>query len=163
MVTHCLRNMPNAGESAGSQSDVYKKVRPISLSGALSVASGIKPDILILSSKYSRDAHSIPENTSCGILLTPSGKMQELSKNIKADTVISYGMSPKDSITLSSIEPGSIMLSIQRELPTLSDTILERQDIPVRSPDGAAPEDAMAFSAAMLLAGIPPENLMSLS
>ena len=67
----------------------------------------------------------------------------------------------KDSVTISSLDEGGLVLSLQRELPTLSGRYLERQDIPVRSQEAAPPEDLLAASAALLLLGIPPEALMS--
>lgn len=87
----------------------------------------------------------------CRILLTPTGTAG-LFRRLETDWVVSFGPSPQDSVSFSSLEPGALMLSVRREVPTLSGGLLDMQDIPVRCPEGAVPEEALAAGAAVLLA-----------
>ena len=132
-------------------------VDAISFSCVSALAGGHIPDLLVLSA---RAGYAVPPRGRCGTLLVP-GQAGDLSARLYADCVVSYGMSLKDSVTISSLDEGGLVLSLQRELPTLSGRYLERQDIPVRSQAPASPEDLLAASAALLLLDIPPEALMS--
>lgn len=64
----------------------------------------------------------------CRLLLFP-GDCPEVLRRIKAETVISYGLSPRDSLTLSSLaEP---VLCVQRSLPRPDGTCIEPQEFPL--------------------------------
>ena len=91
---------------------------------------------------------------SCNILLMPD----VLSVIPTCNTAISYGMSTKSSVTLSSIGKRSV-LSLQRELTTLNGNILEPQEIPIENPFSLSEYALMASSAAMLILGVSPKNL----
>lgn len=148
LITERLRNIKSSGGS-------FSK---FSLS---SFERGKRPDLLVVSPKAVRsETKNIPAILgSCGILMTPGFTAPGVTSRLDAGCVVSCGMSAKDSVTLSSIGGGSVMLSIQRELPTVTGTVLERQEIPVRCPERASPEDALASSAALLLMGVPPGEL----
>ena len=68
---------------------------------------------------------------------------------------VSCGLGMSDALTLSSIREGRAMLSLSRELYTLSGDILEPQDIPVTLSPAPTPEpEALAAAAgAMLILG----------
>ena len=74
---------------------------------------------------------------------------------------VSCGLGSSDALTLSSIREGRAMLSLSRELTTLSGEILEPQDIPVTLSAAPAPEpEALAAAAgAMLILGAGTEGL----
>ncbi len=62
-------------------------------------------------------------------LLLASGDCPERLTGIQAETVVTYGLSPRDSLTLSSLtEP---LLCVQRALPRLDGTIIDPQEIPL--------------------------------
>ena len=94
-------------------------------------------------------------DAQCRILLTPPGTAGRFCR-LTADWVVSFGPSPQDSISFSSLEGSSLVLSIGREIPTLTGGVLEIQELPVRCPVGAAAGDALAACAAALLAGCGP-------
>ena len=74
---------------------------------------------------------------------------------------VSCGLGSADALTLSSIREGRAMLSLSRELTTLSGEILEPQDIPVTLSAAPSPEpEALAAAAgAMLILGAGTEGL----
>ena len=93
----------------------------------------------------------------CRTLLIP-GQM-ELSA-LSAAQVVSYGFSPRDTLTFSSLGGGRLVLSLQRECMTLAGTRLERQELPV--PDRGGVSLTLAWAGTLLLAGVPPEELSAL-
>ena len=127
----------------------------ISASISTSMENGLDPDLLIVPNRGEKT--QIPQTGSCGVLLIPGAVAAP--KGIKAGKVISYGMSGKDSITLSSIGEVRSMLSLRRDLPTLSGPVLECQELPVMHSSRCAPEDTMASAVALLLLGVPPDML----
>lgn len=74
---------------------------------------------------------------------------------------VSCGLGSSDALTLSSIREGRAMLSLNRELYTLSGEILEPQDIPVTlsAAPSPEPETLAAAAGAMLILGAGVEGL----
>ncbi len=71
----------------------------------------------------------------CRFLLAP-GDLQALPAQVRAETVISYGLSPRDSLTLSSL--AKPVLCIQRTLPRLDGTTVDAQEFPLPPLPGPA-------------------------
>lgn len=64
----------------------------------------------------------------CRLLLAP-GDIPALPAQVRAETVVSYGLSPRDSLTLSSLaEP---VLCVQRALPRPDGTVIDPQEFPL--------------------------------
>lgn len=73
-----------------------------------------------------------PAAVTAGILLLPGDCPRS---DLRAGTVVTYGLSPRDSITLSSLrEP---VLCVQRALPLLRGGVLEPQEFPLPGLAGA--------------------------
>lgn len=69
----------------------------------------------------------------CGMLLVPG---EGMPRGIQAETVVTYGLSHRDSLTLSSLsEP---VLCVQRALPRLEGGSVEPQEIPLPPLPGEA-------------------------
>lgn len=74
----------------------------------------------------------------CRLLLAPGDRPAVLAR-VRAETVVSYGLSPRDSLTLSSLaEP---VLCAQRALPRPDGTVIEAQEFPL--PPLPAPAEAL--------------------
>ena len=70
-----------------------------------------------------------PVEGRCGILLVSGLCPPERLARIQAQTVITCGLSPRDSLTLSSLtEP---VLCVQRALPRPDGTVVEPQEFPL--------------------------------
>lgn len=95
-----------------------------------------------------------PPFPNCNILLIPD----EMMAVPKAKIAVSYGMSPKCSITLSSTGEKPI-LAIQREITTLSGKTIEPQEIYIQNKYGLPPYPLMAVAAAKLILGLSPDSL----
>ena len=78
---------------------------------------------------------------------------------IPSQWVVSYGMAVRDSLTVSSVEPDLAVLALQRELPTLAETVIERQELPLPIPPGMGAQGVMALYGSLLILGVPPEAL----
>ena len=93
------------------------------------------------------------------ILLLPDKAPPEIVAGISSGWVVSYGLSGKDSITLSSLEPGFAVLTLQRELVTLAETVVEQQEIPLSVPRDLDAQEIMAIYGSLLVLGEKPETL----
>lgn len=78
-------------------------------------------------------------------------------RSFPAAQVVSYGLSPKSSLTLSSVEEEHLVVALQRELVTLTGQRVERQEF--FCPEILGREATLAIAGALLIAGAPPEKL----
>ena len=95
---------------------------------------------------------------ACRVVLLP-GVGRETLGELRAASAVSYGLSPRDSLTLSSREGERLWCALQRELVTLDGAVVERQEFPVLPPPALEPLSALAAAGALLLLGVPPERL----
>lgn len=87
----------------------------------------------------------------CRLLLAP-GDRPALLGQVRAETVISYGLSPRDSLTLSSLaEP---VLCVQRALPRPDGAVVDPQEFPLPLLPG--PAEALLPLLGLWLLQIPP-------
>lgn len=85
----------------------------------------------------------------CGTLLM---RADTAADGIRADCALSYGMSPRATLTLSSIGEDECVLAIQRALVTIWGDPVVRQELPVPR-RGRAPEQVLAVEGALILLG----------
>ena len=78
------------------------------------------------------------ELVRCRILLLPGGSPPELVSLANAECLITYGLSSRDSLTLSSLE--APVLCVQRSLPRPDGSVLEPQELPLGSLPAPAEE-----------------------
>ena len=64
------------------------------------------------------------------------GAAGPLARSLRTGCAVSYGTSPKDTLTFSSLEGDQICLALQRELVTLAGDIVERQELVLPFPVG---------------------------
>ncbi len=102
---------------------------------------------------------ALPDKAAdCRILLIPD-TASDILRSFNADCVVSYGMNEKSSLTMSSVSDEEMVVSLQRELPTLDGEILERQELKMPRPAGMRVESILAVVGTLLITGIPPEKL----
>ena len=149
-------------ESGGLSGDVL--IRSIH---TLSEVSKKKTDILVLTEDAMkptgddsrRDSHGqLEARISCSILLLPgdadacgAAACDADADIFDAECIVTYGMSPKNTITLSSISEDTCVLALQRDLVTIKGDILERQEIKIGG--GMRPECLLAVTGALLILG----------
>lgn len=88
------------------------------------------------------------------------GSAGPLARALRSSQAVSYGPSPKDTLTLSSLEGERICLALQREIVTLEGAVLERQELVLPFSPGGEPLPFLAVVGALLLLGVAPETLM---
>lgn len=116
-------------------------------------------DLLAISPRWeAREGAPLP---TCRLLLLPGGRSTLVSR-LRADCVMSYGTSQRDSLTLSSLEDHRLTLSIQRDLVTLTGGTVERQELSLSPNPGLPPLELLFRGGLLLLLGIPPEQLPDL-
>jgi hypothetical protein len=113
-----------------------------------------QPDILVLTEDAPRVVRQAGERVKCGILLLPgdSAASGTDAEAFDAGCIVTYGMSPKNTITLSSISEESCVLAIQREFLTSSGELLERQEMRIKG--GMRPGSLLAVAGALLILGL---------
>lgn len=95
---------------------------------------------------------ALPVPLVCQTVLLPGGCCGLLPQ-IRAKSAVSYGLSGRDTITLSSRRGGRLWVAVQRELVRPDGTVLERQELAVREEDGLDTMHTLALTGAQLLLG----------
>lgn len=114
------------------------------------------PALLVISPGAAQRKLLLPQ--ACRTVLLPGSEGRVLN-NIRAASAVSYGESPRDSLTVSSREKERLWLSLQRELVTLEGRVVERQEIMVPKEPGVDTLSLLAAAGALLLLGVPPAAL----
>lgn len=97
---------------------------------------------------------------NCRTALLPGGR-SALTRLLPAGTVLSYGLSSRNTLTLSSLDEGRASVAVQREFVSLAGRAVERQELIL--PCGGSPELLLAQAGAALLLGrLPQEGKTSL-
>lgn len=74
----------------------------------------------------------------CGTVLLP-GTAGPLARALNARQAVSYGTSPRDTLTFSSLEGDRLCLAVQRELVTLGGAVVEQQELVLPFSTSASP------------------------
>ena len=98
---------------------------------------------------------------ACRLLLLP-GANAPLIRRVNAPCVMSYGISSKDSLTVSSLEADHLSLAIQRELVTISGGTVERQELILGIHGITKPIPWVFWVGVLLILGIPVETIPAL-
>ena len=117
---------------------------------------GPHPALVVVSPQAA--ARRLPLPGQCRTVLLPGG-MRDRTSPLRAASAVSYGASPRDSLTLSSREGDTLWAALQRELVTVDGQVVERQEFPLRLDPGAGELPCLAAAGALLLLGVPPEEL----
>ena len=91
----------------------------------------------------------------CGMAVIPGSSSLESASRLLAQSVISYGMSGRDTFTVSSLDDRVIMLTLQREIASIKGRIIDRQDFAVNRFSRASCEAHLLAAAACIIAGVP--------
>ena len=118
------------------------------------VPSGEGTDLLVLAPTPGTRP---PKPPVCRVLLTP----ERLGVGWTVPAAVSYGPSPRDTLTFSSLDGPGMVLSLQREVVTLDGRRVDRQEIPL--PVRGDLLTTLAWAGTLLLAGVSPGDLPRLS
>lgn len=88
---------------------------------------------------------------TCRTALLPGG-MSSLTRELPAVTVLSYGASARNTLTLSSLDELRSSVAVQREFFTLDGKTVDRQEL-ILPWDGRSPDLLLAETGAALLLG----------
>lgn len=112
------------------------------------VGADRKPGLLVVGPGVT----ALTERLVCGTVLLP-GSQSRLLDQISARSAVSYGLSGRDTITMSSRRGNRLWVAVQRELVRLDGTVLERQELWVEMDKGMDTLHALALTGARLLLG----------
>mgnify|MGYP001388229032 FL=1 len=116
------------------------------------------PSLIIIPPKWEELSKGEEKRQKCRILLIPD-TAAKLLQFYEAESVVSYGLSEKSTITPSSISDSETVISVQRELPTIDGELLERQEIALKRPSNLPIEKFLALVGVLLITGVKPEKL----
>lgn len=130
-------------------------LRGLSARGGLGgrCTSGDHPALLVVSPGAAERGSVLPRQ--CRTALVPG----EIAVPLRAASAVSYGVSPRDSLTVSSREGERMWIALQREVVTVDGAVVERQELPLTLSPGEEPLTALAAAGALLLLGVPPEEV----
>ena len=111
--------------------------------------AGLALDLLVVSPGATGWAGAGAIN--CRTALLPGGR-SALTRLLPAVTVLSYGASSRNTLTLSSLDESRASVAVQREFLSLDGRAVERQEL-VLPCDGCAPDLLLAEAGAALLLG----------
>lgn len=90
----------------------------------------------------------------CRTVLMPDSA-GPLARSLLAQRVVSYGVNPRDTITLSSLAEDHICVAVQRELVRPDGRLVERQELVRKRNPGQSAELLLARTGLELLLGTP--------
>lgn len=142
-------------EQEGIEADILRRLARHGRSlGQIPTAD--HPALLVVSPRAAAHGDGRPER--CRMALLP-GDTPLPGWNLQAASAVSYGSGPKNTLTLSSREGRKLWLALQRELVTIQGQVVDRQEFPWMLDHGASPQSALAVAGALLLLGVPPDQL----
>ncbi|MCQ4866575.1 hypothetical protein [Pseudoflavonifractor phocaeensis] len=95
---------------------------------------------------------------NCRVLLLP-GTAGPLARGLRCVSAVSYGTSPRDTLTFSSLEGDQICLALQREIVDVDGGVVEQQEFVLPFPPGLPPAGYLAAAGVLLLLGVEPGKL----
>ena len=111
--------------------------------------AGLALDLLVVSPAATGWAGAGALN--CRTALLPGGR-SALTRALPAGTVLSYGSSSRNTLTLSSLDEQRASVAVQREFVSLDGRTVERQEL-ILPCDGLSPDLLLAQAGAALLLG----------
>lgn len=100
--------------------------------------------------------------TSKTLIVPDCMDASELSP-ILADSVISYGLRRKNTVTASSLIGTHLAVSVQRSIPTLCGSTVGEQEFIVNVSHGEHSDEILGIIATLLVLGISPEDISKLT
>lgn len=117
--------------------------------------AGADLDLLVVSPGAVGWAGAI--SLSCRRALLPGG-LSALTRSLPAADILSYGPSPRNTITLSGLNDGRAAVAIQREFPDLSGRSVDRQELVLPFDGITTPDLFLAQIGTALLLGLLPQK-----
>ena len=139
-------------QSGGLAEQVARLAEGLGLVRACShpgLLAGVELDLLVVAPDASGWAGA--PAILCRTALVPGG-LSPLSRWLPPCRQVSYGMSPRDTVTLSSLYGGSAAIAVQREFLTLDGTPVEQGELVLPCPH-TSPEPVLVLAATALLLG----------
>jgi hypothetical protein len=108
-----------------------------------------RPGLCVISPAF---RGAVPRS-SCDVLLLPGEKVNDVTGHIKHRFAVTYGHSPRDTISLSSFGLQGPVLEVRRELPLEGGVFSERGEYPLRVCGSPEPHRIMVLGGILLLCG----------
>lgn len=94
---------------------------------------------------------------TCRTALLPGG-LSALTRTLPAGVILSYGPSPRSTVTLSGLSDGQAAVAVQREFTALNGIPVERQELVLPYDEALSPDLFLALAGTALLLGLLPSD-----
>jgi hypothetical protein len=94
-----------------------------------------------------------PERVRCAAAILPGADSAAMGGRLDTPCAVTYGLSSRDTLTLSSLSGREAVLALQREVVDLAGRCHERQEWSVIMPPGVGRMQLLAIEAARIVAG----------
>lgn len=108
-------------------------------------------DLLVLNHNGCRTLLAQRIHCSCNTLLLPASPAGAATQLVSAQQIIEAGLSPRCSVTFSSLQNSGSMVCIQRTLRRKDGSVLEPQELPFPPLPLPAEEQLLLFTLRLLL------------
>lgn len=119
--------------------------------------SNLRFDLCVYEPNFCRSTGTF----STALAIIPDSCSPRQFKN--AESVITYGLCRKNTVTVSSLIGQDLVISVQREIPTLTGSIVDAQEFHVLLPEVDDVDDVLAVVSTLLALGVDPKKISELS
>jgi hypothetical protein len=94
-----------------------------------------------------------PERVRCAVAILPGSESAAMGSRLDTPCAVTYGLSSRDTVTLSSLSGREAVIALQREVIDLTGCRHERQEWTVAIPPGLGRLQMLAVEAARIVKG----------
>ncbi len=119
----------------------------------------VKLDIALLSDSFKKCPTPIASN----IVIAPDSLNRRIFSSISAQSLISYGLCRKNTITASSLVGSKLAVSLQRKINDICGHTLEEQELMVNIKNGEFAQEVLGLVSLLLALGTPTSEISNLN
>ncbi len=119
--------------------------------------SDVEFDLCVYESEFCKNLKGIRSNLA---IIPDTCKTQPFHET---NNIITYGLCRKNTVTVSSLVADDLVISVQREFPTLFGETVDAQEFHVKLPSIEDVDDTLALVTTLLALGVSPNVITNLS
>ncbi len=117
-----------------------------------------KLDIALISGTL----NSCPFPITSNIVIAPDSLKRDIFSSISANSLISYGLCRRNTVTASSLVGSKLAVSLQRKITDIRGQVLEEQELMVNIENGEFAEETLGIVSLLLALGVSSRDISKL-
>ena len=97
------------------------------------------------------------------ILIVPDCMDASAIPECFSDSVISYGLRKKNTVTVSSLIGERLAVTVQRQIPTANGNVVAEQEFPINITHGENSDKALGIISTLLVLDVPPDKIAKIT